>query len=99
MKNKITLFVSIFAVTLLLGVTLVLAHVHPLVPADECALGDGAGNTALPQNGDNGQQFNPGLIPVDNPWKAEGSKGAVGVPAIFSGGPGVGPATSNCANA
>jgi len=66
------------------------AHVHPLVPADECALGDGAGNTASPQNGDNGQQFiGTGFIPGVNPGKAD-----VGLP-----GPGVEPATDNCANA
>ena len=74
----------------LLSVAVVSAHVHPLVPADECAKGAGAGNTANPQYGANGQQFiGTGFIPAVNPGKAN-----VGLP-----GPGVGPATDNCANA
>lgn len=62
MIYKVTLFLAVLAVTALLGVTSVLAHIHPTVPADECALGNGAGNTAQPQNGANGSPPIPGLV-------------------------------------
>ena len=81
---------------LALSVFTVSAHIHPLVPANECALGPGAGNTADPQNRDsggvgNGQKFIvfPNFIPNDNPGKAD----------VSLLGPGVKPATANCANA
>ena len=87
------------------------AHVHPLVPF-ECATSSNAGNVSDPRNdegpnaggpgqGTNGQDFIPGFIPVDNPGGANVDLplSAVTRPApIAVGGPGVGPATENCAN-
>jgi len=90
MNKKIALVTLALFGSLMLSISPVFAHVHPLVPANECGLGDGAGNTAKPQNGENGQDFiGTGFIPGVNPGKAN-----VGLL-----GPGVGPATSNCANA
>ena len=74
-----------------------LAHVHPFIGADECAVGDGAGNEADPANdenpgeGDNGQDFIPGLVPRDNPG------GADDVVDFTAPNPGVEPSTENCA--
>ena len=58
-------FLLILAVTALMVVPVspALAHVHPIVPADECALGDGAGNNAEPANGENGDPHVPGFAP------------------------------------
>jgi len=109
MKKLLTVS-AVLVISVLFSAMPVMAHLHPLVPVD-CANGDGAGNTAeafftapgvqahwdivdlLP--GVPGIQF---LVPLSNPGKAGGSSGAVGFPAIFEG-PGVDPATSNCANA
>ncbi len=99
MRRKIGLVVAtalllVMALTLAGGTGTALAHVHPFVPADECALGGGAGNTSDPANdenpgqGGNGQDFIPGLIPTDNPGNA--NLGNIGA--------GNGPATGNCAN-
>ena len=102
MVKKLTIFLSVFTVTALLGVTSVLAHVHPLVPF-ECAEGDGAGNTADPQNDGVGQTFvGPGLgfIPHVNPGSASLPLSPVDRPSdIPIGGPGVETATGNCKNA
>jgi len=101
MKSKLILASLALVVSALLMVTPVLAHVHPLVPF-ECANGPGAGNTASPQNGGNGQQFiGTGVIPLVNPGEAELPLSPVDRPSddIPIGGPGVEPATDNCANA
>jgi len=88
--RKLLVVSAILAVSVMLFVFPVMAHVHPLVPADECALGNGAGNTASPENGDNGQDFiGTGFIPGVNPGGA-----SVGLP-----GHGVATATAVCANA
>jgi len=89
MIYKVTIFLAVFAVSALLGVTSVLAHIHPLVPADECASGRGAGNTAQPQNGDNGNPPVPGLIFINVPAPLN----------PFAPNSGVGPATDHCAKA
>lgn len=77
-----------------------MAHVHPLVPF-ECAKGAGAGNTADPENDGVGQIFiGTGVIPLVNPGEATLPLSPVDRPSgIPIGGPGVGPATLNCANA
>ena len=49
------------------------AHVHPIVPADECGLGDGAGNNAQPANGDHGDPAVPGFAPNVDPRGPAGS--------------------------
>jgi len=94
--NKIFVLSSLFVITALLSVMPVMAHVHPLVPADECGLGDGAGNTSDPQNGVNGQQFigRGQFIPTANPGVANDNAFA-----FFTGpaGNGVGPAKDHCA--
>ena len=78
MSNSLSLgFVACLALTALLALGFafpVAAHVHPIVPADECAspnANDHPGNNAQPRNGDNGQQFIPGFIPEANPGNAD----------------------------
>ena len=87
------------------------AHLHPFNPAATCApASTGAGNEAesfffapgivehwnvvdlLPEVP--GVQF---LITISNPGNASNSQGAIAVPAIFAGNPGVFPATTHCA--
>lgn len=86
-------------------------HLHPFNPAAACAPErTGAGNEALafffaPGIANHwdltdlrpdipGVQF---LIQISNPGKADQSSGAIAVPAIFAGNPGVFPATTHCA--
>jgi len=83
MKSLPTLALAIGSLALSPGLSL--AHVHPLVPADEIAPADGAANEAEPKNGENGQQFIPGFIPEANPGKAD----------LDLPGPGVAPATEH----
>ncbi len=76
---------------MLVSVTPAYAHIHPLVPADECSAdsGSGAGNTAQPQNGDNGDPPAPGLL-----------LGNVPAPiGKFENNAGVDDATDSCVNA
>ena len=79
----------VFVVALFAGGGSALAHVHPMVPADECAGTAGAGNTAAgvsdhtdwhPENG--------GFIPTANPGSAD--------PQSNGNHSGVGIATANC---
>ncbi len=66
-----------------------LAHVHPTVPANECAAtADGPGNEAAPQNSPTADPPLPGLILDNTPSAVDGT----------ADGPGVGPATDHCAN-
>jgi len=89
MINKIILASMLMIVAVAFTVSPVMAHVHPTVPADECALGSGAGNTATRANGANGSPPIPGLVLENTPSVVDGT----------ADGPGVGPATDNCANA
>jgi len=86
--KKLFLLSTVFVVSALLSMMPVMAHVHPTVPANECANGAGAGNTASPQNGANGNTPLPGLILNNNPSAVDGSEV----------GPGVASATARCAN-
>jgi hypothetical protein len=87
------------------------AHLHPFNPAAACAPErTGAGNEAtsfffapgIVEHWDvtdlrpdiPGVQF---LITISNPGKSSTSQGAIAVPAIFAGNPGVFPATTHCA--
>lgn len=87
------------------------AHLHPFNPAAACAPeSTGAGNEALAfffapgivEHWDvvdlrpdiPGIQF---LITISNRGKSASSQGAIAVPAIFVGNPGVFPATTHCA--
>lgn len=88
-----------------------MAHLHPFNPAAACAPErTGAGNEAVSfffapgivEHWDvvdlrpdiPGVQF---LITISNPGKASASQGAIAVPGIFAGNPGVFPATTHCA--
>lgn len=88
---RILLVIVMVLALALLSVTPAFAHVHPTVPADECSAesGSGAGNTAGPQNGDNGNPPLPGLILDNTPSAVDGTEE----------GPGVDDATGNCENA
>jgi hypothetical protein len=87
------------------------AHLHPFNPAAACAPErTGAGNEAVSfffapgivehwnvvdlRPDIPGVQF---LIQISNPGKADQSRGAIAVPGIFAGNPGVVPATTHCA--
>lgn len=86
MRKKILaiVFAGAFAVGM---VTPALAHVHPTVPANECAAtADGPGNEAAPQNGANGNPPLPGLILNNTPSAVDGG----------AEGPGVDNATAGC---
>lgn len=88
MKSKIILASLILMTTVMFSISPVLAHIHPLVPADECGLGDGAGNTSQPNNNDNANPPVPGLILGNVPAPID----------KFFVGPGVAPATAHCTN-
>lgn len=91
MANKL-IFSAVLLIAVVLSVSPVLAHLHPFLPFECAPENTGAGNEAFPQNGENGQQFIPGLIPLENPGKAEEHKN------FFEPNPGVDDATAHCAD-
>ena len=85
--RKLLLIVTVLALMLSVAAP-VLAHVHPPVPADECSAVGGslAGNTASPENNENGKPPLPGLILNNTPSAVDGG----------AEGPGVDNAKDNC---
>ena len=112
MTKRITLAATLAApIAALVFPGAALAHLHPFNPAATCAPeATGAGNEAeafffapgIVEHWDvvdlrpdiPGVQF---LITISNPGNASDSEGAIAVPAIFAGNPGVFPATTHCA--
>ena len=91
MTKKQVVVISMVSVLMMVFAAPALAHLHPYVPANDCASSFKAGNTAMPMNGANGQQFiGAGVNPAANPGKAEMHNN------FFATNPGVSKATANC---
>lgn len=112
MRKRIALAATFAAILVAVAYPgLASAHLHPFNPAATCAPETtGAGNEAVAfffapgiVEHWNVQDLRPDipgvqfLIQISNPGKADESQGAIAVPAIFAGNPGVFPATTHCA--